>query len=235
MTARHRSEGEEGFLLRRDRRVEDITETDDVPAPFRPVHGLAPHHGEFTEPRRPPGQGPRRRASGAPRGIAAAAPTGRGPNPKGPPAGCSDPPAGCCATTSSAAATARSAPGISRNSTPAAARSRTRRTMGTRSSAAASSRSPVLAPATDNGPRTQAVHAVPGAGSREPGAGRRCRSCCGEGRIRTCVDPYGSDFGLLPWSPINHSGHLSSRPACAVAPFTSTTVPGPADAPLTTR
>ncbi|CAL2055981.1 protein of unknown function [Streptomyces murinus] len=38
-------------------------------------------------------------------------------------------------------------------------------------------------------------------------------SHCGEGRIRTCVDPYGSDFGLLPWSPINHSGHLSSLPA----------------------
>ncbi|CAK7285910.1 hypothetical protein SGPA1_40170 [Streptomyces misionensis JCM 4497] len=44
-----------------------------------------------------------------------------------------------------------------------------------------------------------------------PGERRTVR--CGEGRIRTCVDPRKDPTSRRArWPPINHSGHLSSLP-----------------------
>lgn len=47
MKARKRSDLEQGFLLWRDRRVEDVAEAGDVLAPLRPVRGFGPQLGEF--------------------------------------------------------------------------------------------------------------------------------------------------------------------------------------------
>ncbi|MER6408601.1 hypothetical protein ABT269_35050 [Streptomyces viridosporus] len=47
MTVRYRSDLEEGFLLGRDRRAQDIAEAGDALAPFRTVRRIAPRLGKF--------------------------------------------------------------------------------------------------------------------------------------------------------------------------------------------
>lgn len=187
---RHRPEGEEDFPLRRERRVEDIAETDDAPAPLRPVHGLVPHHGEFAEPaghlvQGREGERPElcakwrqrlRRAVARTRG-----PTGRmlredqrrrGDRPLG----------------FGNLQELRTGGGAFEDPADHGHAFRCGRLVqidgeigggvvvegaDAPGSHAISSTSParILAPVTDNGPARQAAHAVTGAGSREPGAG----------------------------------------------------------------